>query len=142
MKVMEEKYYAKDDLTVVWKSDLCIHSGNCVRGLKEVFDPKRRPWIDLAAADKRRIIEQVEKCPSGALSYILEDKPSLQDQTTSEIVVTTLPNGPLQLSGTCRVTLANGETVFKEDKSFFCRCGASSNKPFCDGSHKKVEFRD
>ena len=139
---MKEKHYTKEDLTVVWKSDLCIHSGNCVRGLQQVFDPKRRPWIDLEHADKARIIEQVKKCPSGALSYRMEGVVQNEGQSPNAITVTALANGPLQVNGTCEITLANGDKVTKEQKSFFCRCGASSKKPFCDGSHKKVGFQD
>ncbi len=62
------KKYKKDDLEVVWQPDLCIHSGVCARGLPKVFDPKRKPWIDLDQAEKEKIIAQVKACPSGALS--------------------------------------------------------------------------
>ncbi len=65
------KKYKKEDLTVVWNPELCIHSGVCARGLPKVFDPSRRPWIDLDQDEKDRIREQVKACPSKALS--LED---------------------------------------------------------------------
>jgi uncharacterized Fe-S cluster protein YjdI len=64
--------YTNGETTVVWKPDLCIHSGICARGLSGVFDPKRRPWIDMSQAETQQIIEQVKKCPSGALS--IEEK--------------------------------------------------------------------
>ena len=60
--------YPSDGFTVVWKPQLCQHTGICFRGLPEVFDPRRRPWIDLSKADGMRILEQVKHCPSGALS--------------------------------------------------------------------------
>ena len=60
--------YTRDGLTVVWKPALCQHSGICARGLIEVFDPRRRPWVDMDGAPLDRIVEQVVKCPSGALS--------------------------------------------------------------------------
>ncbi|MBS1599743.1 MAG: (4Fe-4S)-binding protein [Bacteroidetes bacterium] len=63
--------YTNGEVTVVWKPDLCIHSGNCVRGLPKVFDIKRKPWIDVNQSDSILIVEQVKKCPSGALSYIM-----------------------------------------------------------------------
>lgn len=63
------KHYTKDELTVVWKPELCQHSTNCWKGLIHVFDPRRSPWIDMDGAEAARIIEQVEQCPSGALSY-------------------------------------------------------------------------
>ena len=61
-------HYSNGEITVTWKPGLCIHSGICARGLAEVFDPRRKPWIDLSKADAQQIIEQVKKCPSGALS--------------------------------------------------------------------------
>jgi uncharacterized Fe-S cluster protein YjdI len=60
--------YTKEDITVVWKPKLCIHSGICARGLHAVFNPTRRPWIDLEGAEIEAIVAQVAKCPSGALS--------------------------------------------------------------------------
>jgi len=63
-----KKEYSKEDITVVWRPDLCIHSGNCVRGLGQVFNPEKKPWIDVDQASSDEIVEQVGKCPSGALS--------------------------------------------------------------------------
>lgn len=65
--------YTRDEITVVWKPNVCIHSGICARGLPGVFDPKRRPWIDLSQAEKQQIIDQVKKCPSGALSLGIQE---------------------------------------------------------------------
>ena len=64
-----EKHYSNRDVTVVWKPDLCQHSGICVRGLPSVFRPKLKPWIDLSPSDSKSITDQVERCPSGALSW-------------------------------------------------------------------------
>ena len=63
------KHYTNGDVTVVWKPDLCQHSGVCARGLPSVFRPKLKPWIDLAPADSKNITDHVERCPSGALSW-------------------------------------------------------------------------
>ena len=60
--------YPNGEITVIWKPDVCIHSAICAKGLPGVFDPKRRPWIDMNQAGTQQIIEQVKKCPSGALS--------------------------------------------------------------------------
>jgi len=68
------KHYTKDGLTVVWKSGLCQHSAICWKGLIEVFDPHKSPWINMEGASRERIIEQVKKCPSGALSYIIKEE--------------------------------------------------------------------
>ncbi|MEP6845898.1 MAG: (4Fe-4S)-binding protein [Panacibacter sp.] len=63
--------YSNGEVTVVWKPDTCIHSAICFRGLPEVFDPKKRPWINIDGASTERIVEQVRKCPSGALSFFM-----------------------------------------------------------------------
>jgi uncharacterized Fe-S cluster protein YjdI len=64
------KHYTNGDVTVVWQSGKCIHSGNCVRNLQAVFNPKESPWIQLDKADSADIIATVNKCPSGALSML------------------------------------------------------------------------
>jgi uncharacterized Fe-S cluster protein YjdI len=59
--------YAAGELVVQWRPNRCIHSARCVRALPLVFDPRRRPWIDGAAADPDAIASAVHACPSGAL---------------------------------------------------------------------------
>ena len=61
-------HYSNDEIAVVWKPDVCIHSGICFKGLAAVFDPRRKPWIIIDNATSQQIIDQVKKCPSGALS--------------------------------------------------------------------------
>lgn len=61
--------YSNGEIVILWKPQKCIHSGNCVRGLRAVFDVARRPWIDPLAAATEEIVAQVEKCPSRALSW-------------------------------------------------------------------------
>ena len=61
-------HYNNGEITVVWKPDLCTHSGICFKGLPGVFDPRRKPWIILDNTTTQQIIDQVTKCPSGALS--------------------------------------------------------------------------
>ena len=58
----------------------------------------------------------------------------------SELKITVLKNGPLMLEGNCRVEKQSGELLKEGEKLFLCRCGHSSNKPFCDGTHKKQNF--
>ena len=67
-------HYSNGEVTITWKPDICIHSGICFKGLPAVFDPRRKPWIDLSPADTKTIIEQVKKCPSGALSFMMNEK--------------------------------------------------------------------
>ena len=63
--------YTNGEVTIVWKPDVCIHSRLCWKGLHEVFDPMRRPWIKPEASTTEKIIAQVRQCPSGALSFFM-----------------------------------------------------------------------
>jgi uncharacterized Fe-S cluster protein YjdI len=65
--------YSNGEITVVWKPEICQHSTLCWKGLIEVFNPKERPWVKIDGATTERIIEQVKKCPSGALSFFYND---------------------------------------------------------------------
>jgi putative redox protein len=62
--------YGNDEITVVWKPELCQHSTRCFTQLPEVFNPVVKKWIDVDGASPEKIVEQVRKCPSGALSVI------------------------------------------------------------------------
>ena len=64
------KRYTLNGVTVIWQPDLCRHTGICARGLPKVFNPFRRPWIELEHADAETVTAQVERCPSGALSWV------------------------------------------------------------------------
>lgn len=65
------KEYSNGEVTIVWKNALCKHSGNCVRGLPAVFHRNVHPWINANGAGTEEIIAQVNKCPSGALSFYM-----------------------------------------------------------------------
>lgn len=65
---MEEHFYSNAEITVVWKPKLCEHAGICVKLLPKVYNPKARPWIQPENATSEELINQVSKCPSGALS--------------------------------------------------------------------------
>lgn len=66
---METKHYTNQEIDILWQPELCTHSKNCWKGLIEVFNPKNRPWVDMSGASTEAIKAQVEKCPSGALSW-------------------------------------------------------------------------
>jgi uncharacterized Fe-S cluster protein YjdI len=66
---MVTKKYTNGEVTIVWKPGICKHSGICLRGLPKVFDPRVRPWIRPENATSDDITAQVERCPSGALSW-------------------------------------------------------------------------
>ncbi len=70
------KKYTNSEVTVVWKPGICIHSAICFHGLPEVFDPRKRPWVEITGAETSKIVEQVKKCPSGALSYFVNERES------------------------------------------------------------------
>ncbi|GGG18629.1 hypothetical protein GCM10007425_11410 [Lysinibacillus alkalisoli] len=66
---MAKRYYEGTDLTVSFDAEVCIHSGNCVRGLHEVFNLEQRPWIQVDQATKEEVMRVIDTCPSGALQY-------------------------------------------------------------------------
>ncbi len=150
---MTEKTYSNGDVTVVWQPERCIHSAKCVSGLSNVFNPDRRPWIDLTGADSAAVIAQVDQCPTKALSWRREA--SSKDAAVQSAAVTTaasavspdavsvelLPNGPLIVRGPHTVTGADGKSVQRKGPSVYCRCGASNRKPFCDGTHTRINFK-
>ncbi|HEX7904345.1 MAG TPA: (4Fe-4S)-binding protein [Chitinophagaceae bacterium] len=139
--------YTNDEVTVVWKPKICIHSTLCWKGLIDVFNPKEKPWVKMEGASTERIIEQVRKCPSGALSYYMNvDAPA--DETEDKIVaesahitqIKVSANGPYLIQSECLIIHSDGKEETKTGTVALCRCGTSGNKPYCDGSHRKVGF--
>lgn len=61
--------YTNGELTVIWQPELCQHAGICVKMLPQVYNPAERPWVKPQNATTEQLIEQISKCPSGALSY-------------------------------------------------------------------------
>lgn len=138
------KKYSNGEITIVWKPNTCIHSAICWRGatgLKEVFNPAEKPWIKPEGASTERIVEQIKKCPSGALSFYYNKENPEAPEITADTKVEVMPNGPLMVYGNITVKKTNGEELKKYKVTAFCRCGQSSNKPFCDGSHIKANFQ-
>lgn len=74
MKTDITKEYSNGEITVVWKPANCINSGDCYNGLPEVFQPHEHPWIKICNASSDEIIKAVCKCPSGALSYRVNEE--------------------------------------------------------------------
>lgn len=138
---MTQKNYTNGEITVIWKPDICIHSKICWHGLSEVFDPRARPWVNIEGASTEKIAEQVDKCPSGALSYFYNDGEKKNKSVESESIVEVMPNGPLMVYGNLKIKDADGNETEKHKVTAFCRCGASQNKPYCDGSHTKINFK-
>jgi uncharacterized Fe-S cluster protein YjdI len=136
--------YTNENVTVVWRPKLCIHSTICFKGLPEVFDPKARPWVNIEGSSAASIREQVQKCPSGALSVgtNAEPTPLNTTDTKTNLQIQVQANGPFLLTGSCLIKFPNGHEEKLQGNVALCRCGASANKPYCDGSHRKAGFRD
>lgn len=138
------KHYTNGEVTITWKPDTCIHSRICWTQLRAVFDPTQRPWIKMEGADTQAIIDQVRKCPSGALSYAWNnekgDEPAVQAEAAEIMNIRITPNGPIIVNTDCRITHRDGSVEIKKGSTALCRCGASQNKPYCDGSHNKSGF--
>ena len=130
------KEYTNDRITVMFDLSKCIHSKNCGRGLPAVFNPQERPWVNMNEASDEAIVAQVAKCPSGAL-WMKDHENKMSD---NKIQAECLANGPLIVKGSITVTKPDGSTEEKENMTAFCRCGASKNKPYCDGGHKDAGF--
>jgi|SRR6056297_189436 len=137
------KTYANDEIEVTFDAKKCMHSEHCWRELGSVFDPKKRPWINPDGADAQRVRDQVARCPSGALSITFKNQENMSDQPSADnaIEMKPLPNGPVMIQGNLKWKNKNGEEETVEGPCALCRCGASDNKPFCDGSHNKIGFK-
>jgi uncharacterized Fe-S cluster protein YjdI len=133
--------YEADRIRVLWDASRCIHSANCLNARPEVFDTRRRPWVDVHAAEAEEIAAAVRTCPTGALRY--EGLGGLPDEeSVSPPVIGIDPRGPLLVRGRVEVRDARGRVLADEHRLALCRCGASANKPFCDNSHRRIGFRD
>lgn len=132
------KKYRKEDFTILWEPKKCIHAAICVKELPEVYDPNGKPWINPENASVEQLKVQINKCPSGALSY--ENKEITNQIKNMNTEVELMKNGPLLVKGNVDVKSYDGTIVTKEKMTAFCRCGASQNKPYCDGKHKQAGF--
>ena len=137
--------YSNGEITIVWKPAKCIHVKFCWQELPEVFNPQKRPWVNPHGASSERIIKQVDRCPSGALTYYKNDQKQKKMETKKTekylVEVQALTNGPLLITGPFHYKDKNGKTIEKDEPTAFCRCGGSKNMPFCDGTHEKINFK-
>ena len=123
----------------MWEPRLCIHVRNCVHRLPQVFVPEARPWVVVDAADADAVAAVIESCPTGALHYRRLDG-GREEQQPAETTVEPRPNGPLFVRGAVRIVDPDGHLIREDTRVALCRCGASENKPFCDGSHLRIGF--
>ncbi len=144
-KVTDGKLDKRDDyvgknITIHDNRGICAHAGQCTDNLASVWKMNTEPWIAPDGATVDAIIETIRKCPSGALSYSLE-KVEYRDRDRKPMV-TVSKDGPYQVTGGIElVGVPRGEGASTEHYTL-CRCGGSKNKPFCDGTHWHIKFKD
>ena len=151
-KVIKDKRkdYVGKKITVHDNRRICSHAAECVNNLPSVFRLSARPWINSDGANVEEIIHTIRKCPSGALSYSI-DGIEHRDQNDRNPMVIVSKDGPYLIIGGIELIggdannnnniIQHGDGASKEHYTL-CRCGASNNKPFCDGMHKVINFKD
>jgi uncharacterized Fe-S cluster protein YjdI len=140
-KGRQARVYANDAIEVRWEAHLCIHTGNCLRNLPQVFDTQARPWVNVDAAEEDRIAAAVVTCPTGALHFRRLREGAAQEEPATPTTIEPRPDGPLLVRGRVRIVDGEGALIREDTRLALCRCGASENKPFCDGSHRRIGFR-
>jgi len=134
IKDKRRNYFGKE-ITIHDNRKICSHAAECVDNLPSVFKLNERPWIDADGARIQEVINTIRKCPSGALSYSIDDIEYRDPEEKRNPMVTVSKNGPYHITG--GIELLGEGVEFGEGASMehyaLCRCGASENKPFCDG---------
>ena len=130
------KVYEGHGITMTDDESLCAGYAFC--------DPHGGVWREIAQtsdpAVKARLQRQVANCPSGRLQYSLHGS-TIPVEEHYEPAIATIPDGPLSALGGIPVETEDGFTYEARNRQLLCRCGASANKPFCDGSHQRVNFK-
>jgi glutamate synthase domain-containing protein 2/CDGSH-type Zn-finger protein/rubredoxin len=131
--------YEGKEITIHDNRGVCSHAGYCTDNLPSVFIMGKEPWIDPngASADEIAVIKM---CPSGALSYT-RDGVLYKDQDR-EPAMSLSKNGPYRVVGGPELKDVNNSTPESKEHYTLCRCGGSKNKPFCDGTHWYINFKD
>lgn len=139
----KQKNFERSDqsLIVFFDSTLCAHIEECVKGLPAVFDTNSKPWINPNNADINEIIEVIQRCPSGALTYQVAGEP-ISESWSETPSIKTLSNGPYCISQMTLIDDQETDILINDDHYVLCRCGKSRKKPLCDGSHHKKPFEE
>jgi uncharacterized Fe-S cluster protein YjdI len=137
--------YTNGEITVFWRPSECIHATHCYRELLKVFNPTKKPWINMNGAPTEDIIRVVNMCPTDALTYkwnkdIEKEKntPEGRQDTEQKTEVKILKNGPVIIRGSFKIVGPDGKEMKKMKVASICRCGQSDKLPYCDGSHSKI----
>jgi CDGSH-type Zn-finger protein len=143
----KRKNYLGKGITIHDNRKICSHAAECVNNLSSVFKLNARPWINPNAAETaEEIINTIRKCPSGALSYSV-DGIEYRDQNERKPMITVSKGGPYLVTGGIDLIGDNNSNIqwaegSSKEHYTLCRCGASNNKPFCDGMHRMINFKD
>ena len=134
------KEYFGAQIKVLDNRGVCDHNGACINFLPSVFRMGVRPWIYPDGDTPERIIELIKQCPSGALSYEIDDV-RYQDFDRSP-ALKLVPGASIHVEGGIELKDDLGNKPECAEHYCLCRCGQSLNKPFCDGNHYFSEFDD
>lgn len=129
------KRYAGAEVAVSYEPARCLHAAECVRGLPEVFDVARRPWIAPDAAPAGRVAEVVERCPTGALQYHRAAGADEEPRRPTRLALH--PDGILHARGDLELDTPEG--VRRETRVLLCACGRTGQAPFCDHGGRCAE---
>lgn len=132
--------YPGRKITIHDDRSICAHAARCTEGLPQVFKYGSEPWIDPDAAANAAIIQTVRSCPSGALSYSVEGAEH-RDQPRPPMITVT-KDGPYALVGSIELIDQRWAEGASTEHCTLCRCGGSKSKPFCDGTHWSIGFKD
>lgn len=130
--------YVGREVSIHDNRGICAHAARCTDSLQTVFRLGQEPWIDPNGDAAEKITATVKQCPSGALSYT-KDGVEHRDHDAEPLVLI-VPNGPYAVKGGAEVDgVSWGEGASREHFTL-CRCGQSTNKPFCSGAHWDHHF--
>ena len=128
-------------IDVEWDERLCIHIGECGYAKGDLFVAGRDPWCEPDISNLDEISDVVGRCPSGALVYRVKDG-TVEEAADQENTVQVSYNGPYFVRGDLSIENAPEDMPGIRYRASLCRCGQSKNKPFCDNSHEKANFKD
>jgi uncharacterized Fe-S cluster protein YjdI/CDGSH-type Zn-finger protein len=129
LAISHARAYTAPRVRVFYDRGRCVHFAECVRGLPQVFDIQKRPWIQPENASAEQVAEVVRRCPSGALHYRLEEGPPEEPEQPTHVEF--VANGPINLRGDLSIEVPGGGRM-REVRAALCRCGRTQNEPFCD----------
>ncbi|MGB5965430.1 MAG: (4Fe-4S)-binding protein, partial [Sulfurimonadaceae bacterium] len=132
--------YEGQEITIHFNRSICAGAAACVHGLPTVFtSDNSTDWIRPDNEKNAKIIETIKACPSGALSYSVKGKTTIDARSVPKITI--VKNGPYKVEG---ITLEGMPTPtnFSTTKYVLCRCGHSKNRPYCDYSHAENSWND